>query len=247
VRVLSVALVWLALAQPCWGQAGQTPDTFSEAGARLGEALIREIENMDLRTLRTRLVVGTPAEAQRELRELVVLGARRFVDAAIRQVAARSSGDTPDTDPARWQREVNQLTDTLVDYDAVVGDLIARGIREDVARSRDPSELKAVLARVMGAGIQAGSDALQREYRRIQAEARVAADAGTLAALRSTVAIHYGRNDGRFPASKEEVRRLYQAGTGRPLEFACRGNDFTYDASTGTVEVAISEPQHCSP
>jgi hypothetical protein len=86
---------------------------------------------------------------------------------------------------------------------------------------------------------------MAKEYRLIQARARLASDQGTIASLRSTVILHSMRNNGEYPPSPEALRRLYEANTGRSLAFACPGNDFTYDAATGKIELVIEEAERC--
>lgn len=241
---VGIVLLWIMLSQSAWSQTSPpTQQPGLEAGARLVKTLLDEIETMDLPTIRSRVVIGTPAEAQYELRELVILGARRATDVVLKLVAAQ--GEKLAADPAEWQKRVNEVTDAVVDYEAVVRELVAQGIREEVAKTRDRTELKVVLAKAAAAGLRASTDGLARAFREHEARARLAGDEGTAAALRSMVAMYYARNNGQFPRTREEIRRLYEADTGRPLEFACPGNDFTYDAATGDIELVIRQSERC--
>jgi type IV pilus assembly protein PilA len=68
-------------------------------------------------------------------------------------------------------------------------------------------------------------------FQDIQKKAKLAADMGNVAAMRSAVAIYYGKNNGIFPANEGQVESLvtplptWQCNTGAP----------TYDATNGKI------------
>ena len=70
-------------------------------------------------------------------------------------------------------------------------------------------------------------------FQDIQKKARLAADQGTVAALRSSVAIYYGKNNGIFPAGGRRCRRLVTPAPAwhcTPAPSAC-----SYDTGNGKV------------
>jgi type IV pilus assembly protein PilA len=78
-------------------------------------------------------------------------------------------------------------------------------------------------------------------YQDIQKKARLAADLGTTAALRSAAAIYFGRNDGGFP-TKPTLAALVQPA---PAVFQCTGGDFDIDTSTGLVTYTPNDIAAC--
>ena len=102
-----------------------------------------------------------------------------------------------------------------------------------------------VVAAVAGAVIYhyAGSTAktvekLQEE--RPIAHSRLAADRATLATAQGAVRA-YQAERGQWPPDKAAVLALLQG----PPRFQCAGNDFEYDAATGTVGLAVADPARC--
>jgi prepilin-type N-terminal cleavage/methylation domain-containing protein len=78
-------------------------------------------------------------------------------------------------------------------------------------------------------------------YQDVARKSRLAADNGTVAALRSAVAIYYGKNDGTFPPSKPVVHTLVMPAP----TFQCPGQDYTYDPSNGMIALLINNPSGC--
>ena len=68
-------------------------------------------------------------------------------------------------------------------------------------------------------------------YQDVQKKARLAADQGTIAALRSASAIYYGKNDGAFP-SQATLNTLVQPS---PPVMQCPGNAWTIDPANGKI------------
>lgn len=74
-------------------------------------------------------------------------------------------------------------------------------------------------------------------FQDIQKKARLAADQGTVASLRSAVAIYYGKNNGRFPANLTAVEGLvtpaptYQCGVTPGYDSA--NGKITFTATVG--------------
>ena len=67
-------------------------------------------------------------------------------------------------------------------------------------------------------------------YQDVQKKARLAADAGTVAALRSAVAIYYGKHNGNFPSSTILDGLVVPSPT-----FQCTGGTYTLNSSNGKV------------
>jgi prepilin-type N-terminal cleavage/methylation domain-containing protein len=81
-------------------------------------------------------------------------------------------------------------------------------------------------------------------YQDVQKKARLAADQGTMAAIRSAIAIYYGKNDGVFPTqgSLNGGPPLLQAAP----SWQCAGNSgWTYDANTGLAALAVNDTSGC--
>ena len=78
-------------------------------------------------------------------------------------------------------------------------------------------------------------------YQDIQKKTRLAADQGTMAALRSAIAIYYGMNEGLFPGSQAAVFTLLQAPS-----WQCPGNSgWGYTAATGIATLAVNDVASC--
>ena len=71
-------------------------------------------------------------------------------------------------------------------------------------------------------------------FQEAQARARLAADQGTLNAMRSAITIYYGKHNGNFPTSPG----VYIAPT--PPVFQCTLLTYLYDASTGLINITSS-------
>jgi hypothetical protein len=90
--------------------------------------------------------------------------------------------------------------------------------------------------------IRAVSGAVREAYREVQARARLIADQGTEAALRSAAAIYYSKNDGKWPPSKEALKAAVLSG---PVVFQCPRNDVEYNPATGEVRLLITDVSRC--
>lgn len=71
-------------------------------------------------------------------------------------------------------------------------------------------------------------------------QARLTADRATLTAIRSALQVYYGQN-ARWPDSKAAVAALLNPAP----NFQCTGNDFTYDAASGRVSLAVNDLARC--
>ena len=78
-------------------------------------------------------------------------------------------------------------------------------------------------------------------YQDVQKKARLAADQGTLAALRSATAIYFGRNDGVFP-TQPTLATLVQPS---PPIFQCPGATWASDATNGKVTYTPNDTSAC--
>ena len=68
-------------------------------------------------------------------------------------------------------------------------------------------------------------------FQDIQKKAKLAADQGNVAAMRSAVAIYYGKNNGTFPQSLTKVETLV---TPAPT-WQCTGGTRVYDKNNGKL------------
>ena len=69
---------------------------------------------------------------------------------------------------------------------------------------------------------------------------RLAADRATVAAIRTSLQLYFGRH-GRYPPSKDVVATLLNP----PPSFQCEGNDYRYEATTGLVTLVIDDAARC--
>jgi type IV pilus assembly protein PilA len=72
-------------------------------------------------------------------------------------------------------------------------------------------------------------------YQDIQKKAKAAADQGTIAALRSAVAIYYGKNNGTFP-TKSTLNSLVVPS---PPVFQCTGAGYTLNTTNGRINHTV--------
>jgi Tfp pilus assembly protein PilE len=78
-------------------------------------------------------------------------------------------------------------------------------------------------------------------YQDIQKKTKLAADQGTMAAIRSAIAIYYGSNEGIFPSSQATVTSLLQAPA-----WQCAGNSgWGYTPATGIATLAVNDTSGC--
>jgi prepilin-type N-terminal cleavage/methylation domain-containing protein len=71
-------------------------------------------------------------------------------------------------------------------------------------------------------------------FQEAQARARLAADQGTLNAMRSAITIYYGKHNGNFPATPG----VYVSPS--PPNFQCSLLVYSYDSATGLISVTSS-------
>ena len=76
-------------------------------------------------------------------------------------------------------------------------------------------------------------------YQDIQKKARLAADNGTIAALRSASAIYYGKNDGTFP-TQATLQTLVQG-----FQLVCPGATWAADATNGKITYTPNDVSAC--
>ncbi len=70
-------------------------------------------------------------------------------------------------------------------------------------------------------------------YQNVQQKAKLSADQGTVAAMRSAVAIYYGKNNGVFPGTQAAVNKLVVPAP----TWQCSKTP-TYDATNGKITLA---------
>jgi prepilin-type N-terminal cleavage/methylation domain-containing protein len=78
-------------------------------------------------------------------------------------------------------------------------------------------------------------------YQDIQKKSKLAADQGTIAALRSASAIYYGKNNGIFP-TKAKLDTLVVP---TPPVFQCTGGTYTADTDNGKVTYTPNDIASC--
>ncbi|HLE42544.1 MAG TPA: prepilin-type N-terminal cleavage/methylation domain-containing protein [Methylomirabilota bacterium] len=78
-------------------------------------------------------------------------------------------------------------------------------------------------------------------YQDVQKKARLAADQGTIAALRSAGAIYYGKNDGTF-ATQATLGTLVQPS---PPVLQCPGASWTVDVLNGKISYTPNDISAC--
>ena len=78
-------------------------------------------------------------------------------------------------------------------------------------------------------------------YQDVQKKARLAADLGTVAALRSATAIYFGRNDGVF-ATQGTLSTLVQPS---PPIFQCTGSSWAADTTNGKITYTPNDVSAC--
>jgi len=76
-------------------------------------------------------------------------------------------------------------------------------------------------------------------YQDIQKKARLAADQGTIAALRSASAIYYGQNDGTF-ATQATLQTLVQG-----FNLQCTGATWAADTTNGKITYTPNDVSAC--
>jgi prepilin-type N-terminal cleavage/methylation domain-containing protein len=78
-------------------------------------------------------------------------------------------------------------------------------------------------------------------YQDVQKKARLAADQGTIGAIRSAIAMYYGGSSGSFPPSQATVLTLLQVPA-----WQCLGNSaWTYDPNTGLAALVVNDVSSC--
>jgi type IV pilus assembly protein PilA len=78
-------------------------------------------------------------------------------------------------------------------------------------------------------------------YQDVQKKARLAADLGTVAALRSAGAIYYGKNDGVFPTEGMLSSLVLPS----PPVIQCTGATWAADATNGKVTYTPNDTSAC--
>jgi len=76
-------------------------------------------------------------------------------------------------------------------------------------------------------------------YQDVQKKAKLAADQGVVAAMRSAIAIYYGQHNGNFPAGPGNYV------SPSPPVFQCAGLGYTYDATTGLITITGNVASGC--
>lgn len=102
-----------------------------------------------------------------------------------------------------------------------------------------------VVLAVIGALLYAYLGSATRTLERVREDrplggAKLVADRATLAAIRATLQVYYGRH-GSWPPNREALVALLDP----PPRFQCEGNDFTYEPTTGEVRLLIDDPARC--
>jgi type IV pilus assembly protein PilA len=78
-------------------------------------------------------------------------------------------------------------------------------------------------------------------YQDLQKKARLSADQGTMAALRSAAAIYFGKNDGAFP-TQAGLNTLVQPS---PPVMQCPGGNWSLDSVNGKVTYTPNDTGAC--
>jgi type IV pilus assembly protein PilA len=78
-------------------------------------------------------------------------------------------------------------------------------------------------------------------YQDVQKKARLAADQGTIAALRSASAIYYGKNDGTFP-TEATLQTLVQGFNG---SFQCTSATWAASTTNGKITYSPNDVSAC--
>ena len=76
-------------------------------------------------------------------------------------------------------------------------------------------------------------------FQDIQKKAKLAADQGNAAAMRSAIAIYYGKNDGTFP-SQGTLQTLVQG-----FQLQCPGGSWAADATNGKITYSPNDISAC--
>lgn len=84
--------------------------------------------------------------------------------------------------------------------------------------------------------------ALLALWQNVERRARLSVDKGTVAALRSAVALYYSKHDGNFPPSRAHLNTLVVP---NPPVFQCPGGSYTYDATEGAVALTVNDDSMC--
>jgi prepilin-type N-terminal cleavage/methylation domain-containing protein len=78
-------------------------------------------------------------------------------------------------------------------------------------------------------------------YQDLQKKARLSADQGTMAALRSAAAIYFGKNDGAFP-TQGGLNTLVQPS---PPVVQCPGGNWALDSTNGKITYTPNDITAC--
>jgi prepilin-type N-terminal cleavage/methylation domain-containing protein len=79
-------------------------------------------------------------------------------------------------------------------------------------------------------------------WQNAQKKARLSADLGTVAAMRSAVAMYYGKHNGNFPPNAPMVQSLILP---NPPVFQCPGQAYTYESSNGMIRLTVNDVSLC--
>lgn len=79
-------------------------------------------------------------------------------------------------------------------------------------------------------------------WQNAQKKARLAADLGTVAAMRSAVSMYYGKRNGNFPPNTTILQSLILPS---PPVFQCPGQGYTYESSNGMIRLAVNDVSLC--
>jgi prepilin-type N-terminal cleavage/methylation domain-containing protein len=79
-------------------------------------------------------------------------------------------------------------------------------------------------------------------WQNAQKKARLAADLGTVASMRSAVSMYYGKRNGHFPPNSTVLQALILPD---PPVFQCPGQGYTYDSSNGMIRLAVNDVSLC--
>ena len=78
-------------------------------------------------------------------------------------------------------------------------------------------------------------------YQDIQKKSKLAADQGTIAAVRPAGAIYYGKNNGVFPTKAQLDTLVVPA----PPVFQCTGGTYTADTNNGKITYSPNDIASC--
>jgi prepilin-type N-terminal cleavage/methylation domain-containing protein len=107
---------------------------------------------------------------------------------------------------------------------------------------RNPQGLTLIEIMIVVAIIAVIAGIALTSWQNAQKKARLAADLGTVASMRSAVSMYYGKRNGHFPPNSTVLQALILPD---PPVFQCPGQGYTYDSSNGMIRLAVNDVNLC--